>query len=147
MNDSTGVTCTRRIKFSAGHRVMGHESKCATPHGHNYTVDITAEADTLDDVGRVIDFSVLKEKIGGWIDEHWDHTFLLYEKDVETIEALKQVPANKPLYICPFNPTAEEIAKYLLLKIAPEVLQGTGVRITKIVVHETDNCSAEARIY
>lgn len=147
MKSKTRVTCTRRIKFSAGHRVMGHENKCATPHGHNYVVDITAEADNLDHIGRIIDFSVLKEKIGGWIDEHWDHTFLLFEDDKQTIEALQQAPAKKPLYICPFNPTAEEIAKYLLLTIAPKVLQGTGVHITKIVIHETDNCSAEACLF
>lgn len=146
MKHKEKITCTRRIKFSSGHRVMGHENKCATPHGHNYIVDITAEAEELDSIGRVIDFSLLKKRLGGWIDEHWDHTFLIYEKDTQTIEALKLVPASKPLYICPFNPTAEEMARYLLLTIAPKVLTGTGVKITSIIVHETENCSAEARI-
>jgi 6-pyruvoyltetrahydropterin/6-carboxytetrahydropterin synthase len=145
MNNKGIVTCTRRIKFCAGHRVMGHENKCATPHGHNYIVEITAESDDLDHIGRIIDFSVLKEKVGGWVDEHWDHTFLICKDDTQTIEALKMVPATKPLFICPFNPTAEEIAKYLLFEIAPKVLEGTGVRISKIVIHETENCSAEAR--
>ena len=53
------ITCTRRIQFCAGHRVMGHEGKCRNLHGHNYVVFVTAQADELDSVGRVIDFSVL----------------------------------------------------------------------------------------
>ena len=48
------ITCTRRLTFCAGHRVLGHESKCAHPHGHNYVVYVTAEAEQLDDVGRVM---------------------------------------------------------------------------------------------
>jgi 6-pyruvoyltetrahydropterin/6-carboxytetrahydropterin synthase len=51
----TDLTCTRRVHFSAGHRVMNHESKCATVHGHNYYVSIQAEASVLDDIGRVVD--------------------------------------------------------------------------------------------
>lgn len=27
------ITCTRRIQFAAGHRVMRHESKCRVIHG------------------------------------------------------------------------------------------------------------------
>ena len=63
------ISCTRRIQFCAGHRVLGHENKCANAHGHNYVAYISARSNDLDKVGRVIDFSVLKEKIGGWIDE------------------------------------------------------------------------------
>ena len=32
------LTCTRRLQFCAGHRVYGHESKCANVHGHNLAV-------------------------------------------------------------------------------------------------------------
>lgn len=134
----------RKLHFCAGHRVMSHENKCATPHGHNYYVDLVAEAPNLDAIGRVIDFSVLKEKIGMWIDQHWDHTFLVYEKDEELIRALKIVSGVKAPFICPFNPTAEGLAIYLLEEICPKLLMGTDVTITKVVVHETDNCSAEA---
>src|SRR5262249_14498003 len=54
------VTCTRLLQFDAGHRVYQHEGKCANLHGHRYTAEITAQAEALDKIGRVIDFSVLK---------------------------------------------------------------------------------------
>jgi 6-pyruvoyltetrahydropterin/6-carboxytetrahydropterin synthase len=140
------VKCTRKLHFCAGHRVMNHEGKCATAHGHNYYVDLVAEAPSLDAIGRVIDFSVLKEKIGGWIDEHWDHTFLVCEHDHQLIEALRTLPRKKEPFICPFNPTAEEIASYLLREICPKMLVDTNVVITKVIVYETENCSAEASL-
>lgn len=140
------ITCTRKLHFSAGHRVMGHEGKCATPHGHNYYVHFFAEADSLDDVGRVIDFSVIKEKLGGWIDRNWDHTFLVYSLDVETIQALSVMPKLREPYICPFNPTAENMALYLLHEIAPRELFGTSIRVSKVVLYETENCYATASL-
>jgi 6-pyruvoyltetrahydropterin/6-carboxytetrahydropterin synthase len=144
MTFSNSVSCTRRLHFCAGHRVMNHEGKCASPHGHNYVIFITAEAAELDSLGRIIDFSVLKERVGTWIDENWDHTFLVYEKDKEMIVAMSHAPKAKDPFICPFNPTAENIAKYLLNVVGPNVLGDTGVTVTKVLVHETENCFAEA---
>lgn len=125
---------------------MNHESKCATPHGHNYYAHIYAEADQLDTLGRVIDFSVLKAKIGSWIDEHWDHNFLVFDQDVELVRALMSVSRKKDPFLCPFNPTAENMALYLLKTICPSQLEGTGVRVNKIVLYETENCYAEVEI-
>lgn len=138
------ISCTRKLHFCAGHRVMYHEGKCATLHGHNYTVEIVAEAEQLDPLGRVIDFGVLKEKIGAWIDAQWDHTCLISEQDTEVLAALRTLPRRKEPFVCPFNPTAEEIAGYLLHQVCPQLLEGTGVTIREVVVHETNNCSARA---
>src|SRR5262245_33453245 len=77
------VSATRRLQFSAGHRVFQHESKCANIHGHNYVVLLHAEADRLDKIGRVIDFSVLKAKFGTWIEDWWDHGMIYWERDTE----------------------------------------------------------------
>jgi 6-pyruvoyltetrahydropterin/6-carboxytetrahydropterin synthase len=141
------IKATRRIQFCAGHRVFKHESKCSNPHGHNYVALFHAEADSLDSIGRVIDFSVLKAKIGSWIDEFWDHTFLVYEKDTDLWDLLNQAPGkNKPLFVCEFNPTAEEMARFLLEKICPDVLEGTGVKVTKVTLWETENCFAEVEL-
>ena len=111
------VTCTRRIQFCAGHRVAGHENKCAHLHGHNYVALITAQANELDDVGRVIDFSVLKERVGGWIDKHWDHGFILWAGDSEAravIGAFHTGVTGQKLFELPVNPTAENMARYLI---------------------------------
>lgn len=174
----TAITCTRRIQFCAGHRVYQHESKCAHIHGHNYVVffharqtkskmsrelrsAVVAEghakhADAigkeLDDIGRVIDFGVLKAKLGTWIDTHWDHGMLLYERDpmsqlwyVQTswgsVNPSPSICGMKH-FILPYNPTAENMARYLGETVAPVELEGTGVEIVKVVLWETENCYA-----
>lgn len=139
------ITCTRRIQFCAGHRVHLHESKCRNFHGHNYVLLVEAVAPELDAIGRVIDFSVLKDKVGGWIDQHWDHGFLYWQDDYEAKHALSYVNHQK-VYSMPTNPTAENMAAYLLDMICPEVLEGSGVTVRKVTIWETENCYAEATL-
>lgn len=140
------ITITRKLEFDAGHRVMNHESKCATLHGHRYVVELTATAESLDSIGRIIDFSVLKERIGGWIDANWDHTCLIFKEDRVVINALKFLPQHKPVFETDFNPTAENMAEYLLNTVCPEKLKDTGVQVTKVTLWETPNCKAEASL-
>ena len=140
------ITCSRKIHFCSGHRVMNHESKCANIHGHNYVMWIYAKAPELDGLGRVIDFSVLKERIGGWVDKYWDHTFIAYEKDKELIADLKKYEKTSEIFLSPVNPTAENMADYMLRKVAPALMRGTGIEIYKIKLYETENCYAEATL-
>ncbi|MDY3090510.1 MAG: 6-carboxytetrahydropterin synthase, partial [Porphyromonas sp.] len=42
----------------------------------------------------------------------------------------------------PFNPTAEQMAKYLVEVVGPEQLQGTGVQLVAVRIDETRKCSA-----
>jgi 6-pyruvoyltetrahydropterin/6-carboxytetrahydropterin synthase len=97
----------------------------------------------LDELGRVIDFSVLKDAIGGWIDEHWDHGFIIWDEDNELGDALETIPDQK-LFRLDYNPTAENMAYYLLTVVCPHVLRETGVRVVKVRLWETENCYAEA---
>jgi 6-pyruvoyltetrahydropterin/6-carboxytetrahydropterin synthase len=135
------VEIVKKLKFEAGHRLLGHESKCSNMHGHSYVVEIYATSATLDDVGRVIDFSVIKEKLGSWIDNFWDHAFLYNDKDKQVIEALACV--NSRSYPLPFNPTAENLASFLLGK--SRYLLPPSIIVTKVILHETATCSAIAR--
>ncbi|MDA1280846.1 MAG: 6-carboxytetrahydropterin synthase [Chloroflexi bacterium] len=137
------ISCTRRVQFCSGHRVFGHEGKCRHLHGHNYVAFITAQADELDAVGRVIDFSVLKERIGGWIDREWDHGCVLWEGDSEAIAAVGACQPSK-IFRLPTNPTAENMADHLLRIVSPMELVGTGVRVVSVRLWETENCYAEA---
>jgi len=138
-------TCTRRIQFCAGHRVAGHENKCRNLHGHNYVAYITARAHKLDEIGRVVDFSVLKQLVGGWIDRYWDHGFIVGEDDREARSVVEAMDGQK-VYVLPQNPTAEWMADYLLYDVCEEVLADSGVRATKVVLWETENCYATAEI-
>lgn len=135
------ITATRYHDFSAGHRVYGHESKCAHLHGHNYRVFFTVAAEyNLDTLGRVMDFSVIKEKLCYWVEENWDHKFLIFSMDPKA-RALQQL--DETVVVVPFNPTAENMASYLLNSVGPDQLEGTGVRLVKVSVEETRKCSAE----
>jgi len=140
-------SAVRKLHLCYGHRVMDHESKCATLHGHNGIIWVHAVAkDGLDQLGRVIDFSVLKQKIGSWVDENWDHTMILNKSDKQTIELVNQAPSFKDIYILPTNPTAENLASYLLYEICPMLLKDELVMIYKIVFHETENCYCECSL-
>ena len=137
-------SCTRRIHFCYGHRVMNHESKCATLHGHNGVIFVHATPiDGLDELGRVIDFSVLKAQIGTWVDTNWDHTMILYKEDKETIELIEKAPQFKKTFILDKNPTAENLAHHILWDVAPKLLKDSGVIVYKVVFWETENCFAE----
>lgn len=137
-------SASRKIHFCYGHRVMNHESKCATLHGHNGVVwiHVTPVAD-LDALGRVIDFSVIKTVIGDWIDKNWDHTMIVFKDDLKTIELLKEAPSYKEIFILDKNPTAENLAHFLLWEVCPQLLKGRGIIAHKIVFWETENCCVE----
>lgn len=137
------ITVSRDHDFCAGHRVYGHEGKCARFHGHGYRATFTIEADTLDVLGRIIDYSVIKDTLVAWVEREWDHRMLLWVKD----PAANWVDEGwaESVVLLPFNPTAENMAAYLLAVVAPNVLPAT-VRIASVVVQETPKCSARAEV-
>ncbi len=139
------LTCTRRLEWDAMHRIPRHESKCAAFHGHRYAAEITCHAEALDDRGRVIDFGVVKERVGTWIDTHWDHTAILMEGDPDPAVAgiaASNAAHGRPVYWMAAPPTAENVAAELAVH-AQRLLADTGVRVIRIRVWETPNGSAE----
>lgn len=125
--------------ISTGHRVYQHESKCAHLHGHNYRVHFTVEAPQLDKIGRVMDFSVIKEKLCMWLEDNWDHKFLVWEQD-PWAAILKETDPEGTVVVG-FNPTAENMAQYLVEVIGPMQLEGTSVTLTHVAIEETRKCS------
>lgn len=146
------ITASRYHDISCGHRVVGHESKCRHLHGHNYRITFEVGAPALDGVGRIIDFSVIKSRLCMWLEEQWDHKFLLWEKDplrdffvvADNTATLDATEVMESLVFVPFNPTAENMASYLLHIIGPKQLDGTGARLISVDVSETRKCSATA---
>jgi len=129
--------CSRKLEFDSAHRVMLHESKCRNLHGHRYIAEITAISSDLDELGRVIDFSVLKSLIGGWIDEYWDHGVILNMRDKDLISFCSD--NNWKVYWIDGNPTAEVLSEYLYHK-SNELLLPTGIEVSHIKLYETPNC-------
>ena len=135
----------RRIKFCAGHRLHKHGAKCEFFHGHNYVADFYVTSNDVDSVGRVIDFADLKSRFKGWLDENWDHGFILNEADENGLNAIRMVEPCK-YYELPYNPTAENMARYLLDVVCPELLGDSNVQATRVVIWETEEAFAEARL-
>lgn len=162
------VEAERYHDISCGHRVHEHESKCALLHGHNYRIFFTCkarkDAEAVDPLGRVIDFSVIKSKLCLWLEENWDHRFLAWEKDPVMKMMLKMTRLPRDWTTYPddvpfpnvlledsivwvhFNPTAENMAGYLLVVVGPEQLKDTFVDLVKVTVWETRKCIASVTL-
>lgn len=140
------ISIIRRFEFDAGHRVMGHQGKCAHLHGHRYSVLVHITTPELNNLGMVIDFGEVKKIIGNWIDMHLDHNMILNQRDplnrVLTEAQEEVVFGGKQPYIMTGmrNPTAEELAVELCLVF--QSLLPTGMTIIAVDVWETPNCHA-----
>ena len=87
-------TVIKRMEVSASHSLnLSYRSKCENLHGHNWIVTVFCKAENLNSDGMVIDFKHVKNKIHGFLD-HGNFNELL-----------------------PFNPTAENIAKWIVEQI------------------------------
>jgi len=137
------IQAKRYHDISCGHRVHQHESKCAHLHGHNYRVHFTVEAPSLDSVGRVLDFSVIKSHLCMWLEDHWDHKFLVWDQDPLSSYLVELDPT---VVKTPFNPTAENMAIYLVEVVGPQQLKDTPAVLVAVDIEETAKCSCTYRL-
>ncbi len=159
---------TREIGIDAGHRVTHHGSKCKNLHGHRYTVHATCEGPLFEageQQGMVLDFGFLKEEMMNEIDGPCDHGTMLWIDDPFIVDfaggesdVIRDWSAEVKLegycstigkfgklYLVPFVPTAENLAKHWFERLFPRVSERTAgaAKLKKITVWETPNCSAE----
>lgn len=81
---------TKRMEIAGSHSLkLSYKSQCEKLHGHNWIVTIHCRARQLNKDGMVVDFKAIKNKIHSYLD-HGNFNELL-----------------------PFNPTAENIAKWI----------------------------------
>lgn len=139
------MQCTRIIEFDAAHRVIGHENKCQFLHGHRYKIEATFYAKQLNNIGMVIDFGIIKKILGTWIDDNWDHTTILNQDDDLLAQQISNVTGQK-IYKIKGNPTAENMADYLLNTICPMLFRNSEIICQKIRIYETPNCYAESTL-
>ena len=125
---------TREIAFCYGHRLLNYDGKCRHLHGHNGRAVLTLEAEQLDALGMVMDFSRIKHVVSAWIDETLDHRMLLHRDD-PVLPILRQ--QGEPVYVLDVNPTAENIARLIF-----EFTAAQGFPVVEVQLWETENCFA-----
>ena len=128
---------TKTISFCYGHRLMGHKGKCRHLHGHNGLVEIEVEAEELDELGVVMDFSDIRDVVKGWIDSNLDHRMILHRND-EAVPALRTL--EEPMYLIDENPTAENISKLIYGKA-----RDMGIDVKEVRLWETPSSYAAYR--
>lgn len=85
---------SKQMEISACHKLnLSYESQCQRLHGHNWKITVYCKAKELNEDGMVCDFKHIKNKIHGYLD-HGNLNELLS-----------------------FNPTAENIAKWITEQI------------------------------
>ena len=114
---------TVKTGFAAAHQLRLYDGKYENLHGHNWTAQVTVEADDLDPIGVGIDFVKLKAMV---------------EKNLSELDYhnINEVP--------PFdeqNPSAENIARWLFLKLKVEV-NTNSTRIKRVEIFEMEGCGA-----
>jgi 6-pyruvoyltetrahydropterin/6-carboxytetrahydropterin synthase len=125
---------SKEIWFCYGHRLLNYNGKCANLHGHNGKAVITVETASLDELGMVVDFSLMKQRIGKWIDDVLDHKMLLNVAD----PIIPELPRlGEPYVPCDFNPTAENLAKMIYDHAIEQ-----GFPVVDVTLWETENSYA-----
>ena len=92
----------------------------------------------------VIDFGIIGALLCSWVEEVWDHRTLIWSED-PNLELFKTITPDG-IAVVKFNPTAENMAEYLLRVVGPQKLMRTGVKLVKVKIEETAKCSAEVSV-
>jgi len=106
--------------FSAGHHLREYPGNCERPHGHNWKVEVTVKADSLDNLGMGLDFKALKNEVNKVLDTLDHH-------DLNEHAAFQSV-----------NPSSENIAVYIFNNLQ-NILSTDRYGVHSVTVRETDN--------
>jgi len=112
--------------FSAAHALRNYQGKCERLHGHNWKIEVLTATETLDAAGMGLDFTVLRERLGGVL-AHLDHRFL---NDLEPFQAC--------------SPSSEVIARHIFEQLEPAVNDGRA-QLVAVKVWESEGSWAEYR--
>ena len=99
----------KTIEIESGHMLSTHPDKCRFPHGHSRKVEFIIESDDLDASGMVCDFKIIKQSMGEWLDELFDHSLCMNRKD-PMFDTMKKAYGERIVEF-DIDPTTEVLAK------------------------------------
>ena len=107
--------------FSSAHNLRGYEGNCENIHGHNWKVEAALRGGSLDKVGMLADFRIVKKALKDIIDD-LDHKYLNEHPAFETV-----------------NPTSENLACYIFR----ELEKTFPAMVDRVTVWENEDAAAE----
>lgn len=117
-------------EFAAAHKLRGYEGECEKLHGHNWKVEASVVADTLNTVGLAVDFKDLRQ----WLNE--------------IVEGLDHCYLNELEPFHDENPSSENLARFIFRELHKRVTRfagesgGRGIAVRKITVWESERAAA-----
>lgn len=138
-------TVVKRIEFPAGHRLMNYNGKCKNLHGHSFVAEVCLGADQLDGMGLVIDFTDVGRFLKTWIDQNWDHAFIVNNDDKKLLEFL--LVNNLKVYALRTgedgeNPSVENLSKHMYKILYEEYSSHPGLIIEYVDIWESSSSYA-----
>lgn len=140
------------FKFESSHIVRGCSTRrCSrNNHGHSGKLEVFFTADGLDNGGMIIDFGLLKDPIGTFIDR-FDHAWHYWDKEnPEIIKAIHNI--NERWIQLPFTPSAENYSLFFLVAVNDLLKKmkfkngERNVKCSRVRYHETDTGYAESTL-
>ena len=109
-----------RDHIASAHQLHGYDGPCKDMHGHTWKVEMVVGGNTLDGVGLLADFKILKAKLAQVL-MPLDHA------------VLNDLPAFKDL-----NPSTENLARHIYRALSTHCAP---LRLKHVQVWESDTAS------
>lgn len=108
--------------FAAAHRLREYHGDCENLHGHNWKLEVVLTGSTLDKLGMLCDFRVIKQHLTA-VTEKLDHKYL-----------------NELAEFSQRNPTTENVAEFVCREL--DKLLPKDVRVARVTAWESEVCGA-----